>query len=122
MTKKESESKERRLADKAGVGGEVWFPDVEKVEKAEIDGVEVILVDFKFARSQFKDPDEEHPKGYQFVILLIEVDGEQKQVAIGGQVVVEGLKNVNKYEDLPAPVIFLKEKTKDGKKTFWTMK
>lgn len=119
-TKKPREKE--RLAKKLGVGEGGGFDDVERVDKKDIDGVEVILVDFKFGKSQFKEADATHPQGYEFAMILIEVDGEQKQCFIGGQVVVEALKKVDRDKDLPAPVIFLKEKTKDGKRTFWTMK
>ena len=109
-----ADEKKKRLAAKAGIGEGGGFEGVEKCEKTDIEGDEVILVDFRFGASKFKENTE-------YVTILIELDGEQRQVSIGGQVVVEGLHNINKEEDLPAPVIFLKKPTKDGKKTFWTM-
>jgi len=76
-----------------------------------------------FGKSKFKPPDDMHPQGYDYVTVLVEVDGEQRQCSIGGQVVVEGLKKIEPSKDteLPAPVIFTKKANKDGKKTYWTM-
>ena len=110
-------SEKKRLADKAGIGQGGGFEGIEKIEKKDIDGEEVILVDFKFGKSKFKE-------NTDYVTCLIEIDGEQRQVSIGGQVVVDGLKRIepNKDTELPAPVIFQKDQTQDGKRTFWTMK
>jgi hypothetical protein len=107
----------KRLADRAGIGQGGGFEGIEKIEKKDIEGEEVILVDFRFGPSKYKE-------GKDFVTVLIEVDGTQRQANIGGQVVVEALKRIepNKSTELPAPVIFEKDKTKDGKRTFWTMK
>jgi len=101
-----------RLADKAGIGERF---EGEPIDKKEIEGMEVILVDFRFRPSSYKE-------GKDFVMVQLEVDGELRTCNIGGQVVVEGLHNIDKDKDLPAPVIFVKDKTADGKRTFWTMK
>ena len=107
-----------RLAAHAGIGQGGGFEGVEKIEKKDIEGEEVILVDFKFGPSKYKE-------GKDYVTVLIEMDGEQRQCSIGGQVVVDGLKEIEKKgkdTELPAPVIFQKNATQDGKRTFWTMK
>lgn len=119
MAKKESEKTEERskIADAAEVGMGAQF-EGEKIEKKDIDGEEVILVDFAFMPNKFKP-------GEETAILQLEIDGALRICFIGGQVVVQGLKKIEekgKDKFLPGAVIFTKEKTKDGKKTFWTMK
>ena len=113
-SKRDSAPEKQRLAAKAGVGQGGGFEGVEKIAKTEIDGEEVILIDFKFGISRYKENTE-------YVTCLIELNGEKRQVSLGGQVVVLALKNIKKDSDLPAPVIFLKKKTQDGNRDFWTM-
>lgn len=115
--KVEGESKEKRLAEKAGIGQGTF--EGEKIDKKDIEGLEVILVDFRIAPSRYPTATGA-PRDY--VTLQLEVDGELRFCSLSGQVVVEALKRVDKDKDLPAPVIFLKEKTEDGKRTYWTMK
>ena len=104
-----------KIAQKAQVGMGAADFEGERIEKKDIDGVEVILVDFAIFPSRFREEKE-------YVCLQLEVDGELRVGFIGGEVVVNGLKNLNKEEDLPGPVTFFKKQSKDGTKTYWTMR
>jgi len=106
-------SESNRLASKLGVGGGF---EGEPIEKTDIENQEVILVDFKIAPSQYKEAN--------FAMLQLEVDGALRTCNIGGQVIVEALEKIqgDKASNLPAEVIFFKAPTKDGKRSYWTMK
>ena len=102
--------KEQRLAEKVGIGKQF---EGEKIKLADIEGNEVMLIDFHFGISTFQE-------GKQYLTLQIELEGEKKVASTGGKVLVEAFHNINKEKDLPAPVIFRKVMSSQGR-SFWTM-
>lgn len=114
--KKTKPTEKSKIATEAGIGQMKQF-EGERIDKKDVQGEEVILVDFAFMPNKFKE-------GKETAILQLEIDGELRICFIGGDVVVEGLKKIQPQKDklLPGPVTFDKDKTKDGKRTFWTMR
>lgn len=120
--KEDQKPEKSKIAQESGVGMGAQF-EGEKIDKADVDGKEVILVDFAFMPNKFKSTWDDGTPAIT-AILQVEVDGELRILYIGGRVVVEGLKAIESRKDelLPGPVTFAKDKTQDGKRTFWTMR
>ena len=110
---KPEEPEQKRLADE--IGGKAF--EGEKIKLSEIEGQEVILVDFKFGQSKYHE-------GREFTMMQLEVDGELKHASNGSGVLVDlfhRIEKLGKDEKLPAPVVFQKVQSAEGR-TYWTIK
>ena len=112
--KNQSESekpKEKRLADKAGVGQSF---EGEKIKLRDVEGEEVIVVDFRFGQSTYQP-------GKEFLTLQLEVEGELKVANCGGVVLVAAFHRLDKEKDLPDKAVFKKVASAESGRSYWTM-
>ena len=114
--------KKQRLADKAGSGMEAYEGDVVKLR--EIEGEEVIVVDFNFGTSKFGNQDGSLKP---MIVFQLQVDGDLCKAFSSSKVLVEKFQRIDEQrkEDpsiLPDEVIFFKDKSEESGRSYWNIK
>lgn len=113
MADKKAKEEARRLADYAGTS---TVYEGEVVPVAELEGEELKVRAFNFAKSSYRE-------GEDFLSMQCE-RGESRELIVvntNAKVLMKGFLNVPK-DALPLPVIFYMEKPKGGGRPYWNMK